>query len=30
MLTPEILMKSLVDETRLRCVMLLMVETELC
>ncbi|MBF0155916.1 MAG: metalloregulator ArsR/SmtB family transcription factor [Magnetococcales bacterium] len=30
MLTPEILMKSLVDETRLRCVMLLMAETELC
>ncbi|MEO5345942.1 MAG: metalloregulator ArsR/SmtB family transcription factor [Magnetococcus sp. YQC-9] len=30
MLTPEILMKSLVDETRLRCVMLLLVESELC
>ncbi|MEO5341437.1 MAG: metalloregulator ArsR/SmtB family transcription factor [Magnetococcus sp. MYC-9] len=30
MLTPEILMKSLVDETRLRCVMLLVAERELC
>ncbi|MBF0179521.1 MAG: metalloregulator ArsR/SmtB family transcription factor [Magnetococcales bacterium] len=30
MLTPEILMQSLVDETRLRCVMLLLAETELC
>ncbi|MEO5362269.1 MAG: metalloregulator ArsR/SmtB family transcription factor [Magnetococcus sp. DMHC-8] len=30
MLTPEILMKSLVDETRLRCVMLLVAEKELC
>ncbi len=30
MLTPEILMKSLVDETRLRCVMLLVSEKELC
>ncbi|MBF0137685.1 MAG: metalloregulator ArsR/SmtB family transcription factor [Magnetococcales bacterium] len=29
-LTPEILLKSLVDETRLRCVMLLLVEPELC
>ncbi|MBF0192543.1 MAG: metalloregulator ArsR/SmtB family transcription factor [Magnetococcales bacterium] len=30
MVTPEILLKSLVDETRLRCVMLLLAETELC
>ncbi|MBF0428579.1 MAG: metalloregulator ArsR/SmtB family transcription factor [Magnetococcales bacterium] len=30
MLTPEILMQTLVDETRLRCVMLVMSETELC
>jgi ArsR family transcriptional regulator len=29
-LTPEILMKSLVVETRLRCVMLLVAEAELC
>ncbi|MBF0162681.1 MAG: metalloregulator ArsR/SmtB family transcription factor [Magnetococcales bacterium] len=30
MLTPETLMKSLVDETRLRCVMLLVTTGELC
>lgn len=29
-MTPETLMKSLVDETRLRCVMLLVAERELC
>lgn len=29
-MTSEILMKALVDETRLRCVMLLVAETELC
>ncbi|MEO5350331.1 MAG: metalloregulator ArsR/SmtB family transcription factor [Magnetococcus sp. YQC-3] len=30
MLTPEILLKSLVDETRLRCIILLAAEDELC
>jgi ArsR family transcriptional regulator len=30
MLTPETLIKALADETRLRCVMLLVAETELC
>ncbi|MBF0615075.1 MAG: metalloregulator ArsR/SmtB family transcription factor [Magnetococcales bacterium] len=30
MVTPEQLLKSLVDETRLRCVMLLLAENELC
>ncbi|MBF0341419.1 MAG: metalloregulator ArsR/SmtB family transcription factor [Magnetococcales bacterium] len=29
-MTPEILLKSLVDETRLRCVSLLLAENELC
>ncbi|MBF0628674.1 MAG: metalloregulator ArsR/SmtB family transcription factor [Magnetococcales bacterium] len=30
MVTPEMVLKSLVDETRLRCVMLLLAENELC
>lgn len=30
MLTPDTLLKAMVDETRLRCLMLLMVEVDLC